>query len=137
MSDHERGMAIAWIREGRTLRDIGARLGVSYSVILRLRDRYEETGNVRERDRSGRPGALTRQQNRFVVLAALPDRTATANTIRTQLRETANVNVSDQTVRNRLNDANLRSRRPAVMVPLNRIPATDTSGVGTRSRDLD
>ncbi|WP_353803995.1 hypothetical protein, partial [Acinetobacter baumannii] len=34
--------------------------------------------------------------------------------MRRQLHAASNVNVSDQTIRNRLHEANLRSRRPAV-----------------------
>ena len=84
---------------------------MSHTVILRLRDRYQQTGNVRERGRSGRPRVLTRQQVRLVSLAARRDRTVTAKDIRAQLRVAANVNVSDQTIRNRLHAANLWSRR--------------------------
>ena len=95
LSEHEQGIAIGLLREGLSLRDVGRRLGVSHTVILRLRDRYQQTGNVRERGRSGRPRVLTRQQVRFVSLAARRDRTVTANDIRAQLRVAANVNVSD------------------------------------------
>lgn len=120
MSDAARGMAIAWLEEGVRLREVARRLAVAHSVIQTLRDRYSETGSVTERRRSGRPRSTTRQQDRFVVLSALRQRTATANALRTQLRAASNVTVSDQTIRNRLREANLRSRRPAVRPVLTR-----------------
>ena len=125
LSEQERGIAIGLIRQGLSLRNVGRQLVVSQSVIWRLSNRYQQTGNVRERARSGRPRILTPQQDRFVVLAARRERTATANNIRAQLRTAANVNVSEQTIRNRLRAANLQSRRAAVRIPLTRAHRTN------------
>lgn len=118
LSDVDRGMALAWLRQGIALREVARRLAVSLSVIQRLRDRFANTGSVREPRRSGRPRMTTRQQDRYIVLTALRNRTVTATTLRGQLRTASNVNVSDQTIRNRLHEANLRSRRPVVRCPL-------------------
>lgn len=114
LSHVDQRRAIAWLQEGVGVREVGRRLAVSHSVIQTLRDRYNQTGSVAERRRPGRPRATTRQQDRFVVLSALRQRTATANTLMRHLRAASNVTISDQTVRNRLREANLRSRRPAV-----------------------
>ena len=43
-----------------------------------------------------------------------------ARVLQRELRTAVGVNVSDQTIRNRLNAANLRSRRPVVRIPLTR-----------------
>ena len=43
-----------------------------------------------------------------------------ARVLQRELRTAAGVNVSDQTIRNRLHAANLRSRRPVVRIPLTR-----------------
>lgn len=120
LSDAERGMAIAWLQEGVAVREVGRRLRVTHSVIQRLRDRFNTTGRVQEPHRPGRPRLTTRRQDRFVTLAALRNRTATANTLRGQLRAASNVLVSDQTIRNRLREVNMRSRRRAVCPPLTR-----------------
>lgn len=87
---------------------------MSHSVVQRLRERFNNTGSVQEPRRSGRPRVTTARQDHFITLSALRMRSATANTIRRQLHAASNVNVSDQTIRNRLHEANLRSRRPAV-----------------------
>lgn len=121
LSDVQRGMAVAWLQEGVGVREVGRRLQVTHSVIQRLRDRFNNTGNVQEPRRSGRPRMTTRRDDRYVILSALRVRTATANTLRGQLRTATNVLVSDQTVRNRLHEVDLRSRRRVVRPPLTRV----------------
>lgn len=118
LNDLDRGRAIALHEQGIAMREIARRLRVSVSVIQRLRDRWRNTGTVRERHRSGRQRKTTRRQDRLVRLSCLRDRSATAQTLRAELRVASNINVSDQTIRNRLHEAGLRSRRPAVRVPL-------------------
>ena len=124
LSDTDRGRAIAWLQDGVGLREIGRRLGVHHAIIQRLRDRFNATGSTAERRRTGRPRATSIRQDRFLVLSALRQRTATANNLRGQLRATVNVVISDQTVRNRLREVNLRARRPAVrpvLTPAHRV----------------
>lgn len=121
LSDADRGRAMAWLQEGVPIREVARRLAVTHSVIQRLRDRFINTGTVEEVRRSGRPRITNVQQDRYVLLMALRDRTATANAIRAQLRATSNVTVSDQTIRNRLHEANLHSRRPAVRPRLTQV----------------
>ena len=124
LSDTDRGRAIAWLQDGVGLREIGRRQGVHHAIIQRLRDCFNATGSTAERRRTGRPRATSIRQDRFLVLSALRQRTATANNLRGQLRATANVVISDQTVRNRLREVNLRARRPAVrpvLTPAHRV----------------
>ena len=118
LSDVDRGGAIALHQQGIAVREIARRFRVSHSVIQRLIERWRNTGTVRERQGRGRPRATTRQQDRLVRLSCLRDRTASAQTLRAELRNASNVDVSGQTIRNRLREAGLRSRRPAVRVPL-------------------
>ena len=121
LNTRERGMALAWIQEGVPLREIGRRLGVSHSVINRLRDRWFETGTVEELPRSGRPRVTTGQQDRYIVVTAMRNHTATARSLRDQLRNATQLNVGLQTVRNRLREHGIRSRRPAVNPPLSQV----------------
>lgn len=80
---------------------------------MRLRDRFQATGMVQERRRSGRPKKTTPREDRFIQRQALQQRNATANVIRHHLRVATNTIISDQTTRNRLHAVNLRSRRAA------------------------
>ena len=61
LTEQERGIAIGLNRQGLSLRNVGRQLGVTQSVIWRLNNRFQQTGNVRERARSGRPRILTQQ----------------------------------------------------------------------------
>ena len=120
----QRGRALALLDEGIVVRAVSRRLQVSHSVIIRLRDRHVATGSSQERPRSGRPRATTRQQDRHLRISALRDRATTASTLRGRLRTTTGVNVSCNTVRRRLREAGLRSRRPAVRPILSAINRT-------------
>ena len=110
----DRGRAHAWLQDGVGVREIGRRLGVSPSVVVRLRQRFQATGSVQDRPRSGRPRKTTAREDRYIARLATATRSTTASRIRQQLRTTRNINVCTQTVRNRLNAVHLRSRRPAV-----------------------
>ena len=114
LTEEQRGRALALLDEGIGLREVSRRLQVSHSVIHRLRERFNATGSVQERRRTGRPRATTRQQDRLLVLSALCDQRSAAVTLRGQLRAATGTNISCSTVQRRLWEANLRSRRPAV-----------------------
>ena len=113
LSEADRGRAVAWIQSGFTYRTIAGRLGVSPSVICRLKQRLQTTGRLKDRSRPGRPRLTDVRTDRFIVRQALTKRTNTANRIRNLVRVTANLNVSKNTVRRRLRAAGLSSRVPA------------------------
>ena len=47
-----------WKDGNRTIAEIGRRVGVSHDYVVRWINRYEETGSVHDRPRSGRPKTL-------------------------------------------------------------------------------
>lgn len=110
LSDADRGRAVALLQTGFTFKNVAIRLGVSPSVIFRLKQRFLATGRVKERPRSGRPRSTDARADRFIIRQALTSRTNTAKRIRSVLRVTNNLNISVQTVRNRLRAAGLASR---------------------------
>lgn len=114
LSDVDRGRALAWLQDGLALREVARRLGVSPSTISRLNHRFNDTGTVRERERSGRPRVTNAREDRILHRAAVRARFVTASNLRRDLRAAANVNISEQTVRRRLHEFGLRSRVPAV-----------------------
>ena len=118
LSTLDRGRALGWLQDGISGREVARRLGVSKSVIQRLHQRYQATGRAEERPRSGRPRITNRQDDRYLMLLAVRSRTINATTLRQELRRTTNINASRQTIRGRLHSFNLRSRRPAVRLPL-------------------
>jgi hypothetical protein len=60
----------------------------------------------------------TQNQDRFFVLSSLRKRTATARDLLNDLRRAHGIEISDQTVRNRLKEANLKPRIPVHAPPL-------------------
>ena len=65
--------------------------------------------------RSGRPRVETQRQDSFIRTRSLRNRTLNVRALTHELRTAAGVNVSDQTIRNRLRSRNIRLRRPAVL----------------------
>ena len=68
----------------------------------------------------GRERSTTRAQDRFIALQARRHRFNNATTLRRELQNATGVRLSMQTIRNRLQEAGLRSRRPAIRIPLTR-----------------
>ena len=82
----QRGMALARLQSGVAQRAVRRRLRVSQSVISRLQERFQTTGTTRERSHPGCLRVTTRREDRYIGLAALRERSVTAETIRGQLR---------------------------------------------------
>ena len=73
---------------------------------------FPETGNISDRLRSGRPHVTNGDQDRHIVLQHLRDRRRNARETARETRGLHQDRISDQTVQNRLQAANLRCRRP-------------------------
>ncbi|GFV16371.1 transposable element Tcb1 transposase [Trichonephila clavipes] len=81
---------IGRLESGQTQRSVADAVGVARSIVARLWNRFQETGNVRRRPWAGRPRATTSTDERYI----------------------------HQTVRNRLHEGGLYARRPMVCIPL-------------------
>jgi len=114
LSAEDRGRALGMLQRNTSMREVARQLGVSHSVISRLWHRHLATGRLQDRPRSGRPKKTTNREDRYITRQAIQNRWAPSSFIRQQLRAYSNVNVSLQTIRNRLHAANIRSYRPAV-----------------------
>ncbi|KAJ4439778.1 hypothetical protein ANN_07906 [Periplaneta americana] len=80
-----------------------------------------ETESVARRPGIVRQRKTTPVQNRFVGLQALRNRQVTARTLQVDLHQASGVQASDETVENRLREANLRSRRASRVPGVERI----------------
>ena len=114
LTPQQQNRAVGMIESGQSHNQVARQFNVDHKVIDRLWDRYQTTGTTVERPRSGRPRATSARDDRYVVNMALRDRRTSANTLKQRLRTATHVNVSDQTIRNRLRAANLNSRCPAL-----------------------
>jgi transposase len=128
LSEDQRNNAIGRLQAGETQTHVSRVLNVSQSNISRLWDRYQQQGSTHDRPRSGRPRVTTPAQNSHIRLRHLRNRfttaTSTAAAIPGQRR------ISHQTVRNRLLEAGIRTRRPVKAVVLTRRHPFDFNGFG-------
>lgn len=111
--------AIGMLQAGRRQIEVAAEFHVTQSVISRLWRRYRATGEVRNQHR-GNGRITTAVQDRYIQLSARRNHTCTARLLQNQFQQTYGVLISDQTIRNRLHEVHLRSRRPLRVPPLTR-----------------
>lgn len=112
LSEHEVVKVVTLIEEGEKIRGVARRLNVSPSVVSRVYNRYLATGSFRRRPGQGRKRKTTAAQDRFLISCALRRRVSTARDLQSELRRAHGLQVCSETVRKRLCESNLRSRRP-------------------------
>lgn len=112
LSHNERHQAIGMLRGGMSARRVANTFNVHESTIGRLRTRFEASNDVLDLPRTGRPRVTTARQDRVIRLRHLRDRQRSASHTAAETPGTHNNRISDQTVRRRLHEVNLRARRP-------------------------
>lgn len=124
LTDLDKSRAIGQLEAGILQNQVAANFGVSPSMISKLKAKFRDTGDVKDRPRSGRPRKTTAAEDRYIIMAALRNRRLSAKTLQARHTRRYGNRVSDQTIRNRLHEANLHSRKPArkpKMTPLHRL----------------
>jgi transposase len=122
---NEAAKAVCMLQAGKVQRAVAGHCNVSQSLIARLWNRFQHTGNVAERPRSGRPRNTMVRQDRYLSDMAKRQRFQSVARLNSDFRTATGVRVSAQTVRNRLHTANLRAYRPAVRSILTLSSRTD------------
>lgn len=113
LSEEQAVKVITLIEDGRSQRYVANVTGVHQSTISRVVRRYRETGQYSRREGQGRRRITTAVDDRFLRVTALRTRHCTARMLQHDLLAARNVNISVQTVRNRLRNHNLRAMVPA------------------------
>lgn len=111
--------AVGMIQAGATQIAVSEAMRTSQSVISRLWSRYRVSGEVVERHR-GPQRITTHVQDRFIQNAARSQPNVTAMQLVQKLQREYGLLVSDQTLRRRLHEVNLRARRPLRVQALRR-----------------
>ena len=88
------------------------------STISRLLNRFQQTGNVADRPRSGRLRKTTLQEDRFLTTSSRRNKFLSSRKLGRLLRNPTDTRVCDRTVRYRLHAARLKAYRPYVGIPL-------------------
>ncbi|GFV05906.1 transposable element Tcb2 transposase [Trichonephila clavipes] len=118
MSEHEETESPS-IGSSNKLRATAVRRNnVDQSVISRLWQRFQRTGDVTRQPVSGRPRFITPHQDRYLVISARHQRGSAARALCSALTVATGIRISRQTVYRRLNHYALCARRPAVCIPL-------------------
>lgn len=110
---YEVAQAVVLINQGLTQREVATVLNVPRSSMQYALRRYQETGSYTRRPGSGGVRCTSVRDDRFIILEILRNRYLTAVEIRQRLQIVRGINVSERTVRRRMDEVNLRSRRPA------------------------
>lgn len=104
---------VALIEDGRSQRYVSETLGKPRTTVQDAWNRYMETGNFNRRVGSGRKRKTSAIDDRFIVLNALRNRRTTAVHNQHLLQTVRRIVVSESTIRRRLKENDLSSRRPA------------------------
>ena len=92
------------------MRKIARTLQLSVTTVAKTVKRFEQTGTLEDRKRSGRPRVTSKSDNKFIRVTSLRNRRLTAPEIQAQLNATRSTDVSTSTVQRRLRDAGLKGR---------------------------
>lgn len=113
LSSQDRGIALGMVQAGLPMNQVAARFNVSHVTIINLMRRFQETGSVADRPRTGQPRVTDPGMDRHIVLTHLRNRFQPAS-VTARTTEGRRGNISERTVRRRLTAANLSCRRPYV-----------------------
>lgn len=112
--------AVALCEEGRSVRYIANVLGTAKSTVNDAIRRFYQTGQYTRRAGSGRPRITTHREDRFLRLSVLRDRRLPSTLLARRFANVRGHEISALTVRRRLQEYQMRSRKPALCPDLSR-----------------
>ena len=121
LTTEELARAMGMLECGSSQRRVANVFGVSQSVITRAWNCFQTYGSATQRHAGGRQRATTPREDRFRVVQATRHPFVNATTLRKEFGNAVDVNISTQTVRNRLWQSCLRSRKACIRFPLTRL----------------
>jgi len=87
------------LESGLTTREIAQKVGCkSHTTISRLKKKYEETGNVKNKLGSGRPRKLNERDERSVIRRLMTKECSNAVQLQKSLKTSNNIEVSTNTI---------------------------------------
>lgn len=120
LSDVQRGRVIALVEQGMSQREIARIVGVSQGAVSKTYTRFLELQTLKNRPRRSRGKVTTEYQDRFVAQIARRNPTVSHPELQRQLLQATGISVSVETIRKRLRDRQLFSRRQLRVPELSR-----------------
>ena len=120
-TENQRRHAIGMLQAGLAENIVARHFGVHRNTIQSLLRRFRQSGNNRDRQRSGRPCVTSHQQDNHIRLVHLRYRCQTPSLTGRSIPELRPI--SSITVRNRLRDRHINPRRPTIcpiVLPMHR-----------------
>ena len=108
LNQNQRIQALTMLARGDNVSNVSRAFGCHRNTIIRLHQRFQQTGGVADRHRSGRPRVTNPRTDRFITLTHLPRCFQTATSSARQY------GITKHTVLRRLRQARqpIRPRRP-------------------------
>ena len=103
---------------GMSARDVARHFQRYESTISRLLNRFQQTGTVADRPRSGRPRKTTPREDRFLKTSSRRNRFISSRKLGNLLRNATDTRLCDRRVRNRLHAARLKAWHSADVTEL-------------------
>lgn len=108
-SNIQKGKIIAYHEDGYSRRNIATKVGIPEATVKNIIKLYNDTGDIKRRDGSGRKRKTTKREDNIIVNASKKDPFKSAKTISQEVATDHDIHVSDDTVNRRLNEAGLPS----------------------------
>ena len=109
MMFEQRERAIGMLTAGMSARHVARHFHYHESTISRQLNRFQQTGKVADRPRSGRPRKTTPREDRFLTASSRHNRFLSSRKLGRLLRNATDTRDCDRTVRNRLHAARLKA----------------------------
>ena len=114
----ERGRIVGLSEAGMSSRDVAARVGRNSSTVIRCWNQWQREHSQTRRRGSGSNRITTDRQDRHIRRMALANRSSTSSEIRNAVAPAIGRPISAMTVRRRIQEVGLTSRRPLQRLPL-------------------
>ncbi|GFU53142.1 transposable element Tcb1 transposase [Trichonephila clavipes] len=103
---------------GLSFREIGSRVGRNQTTVMRIWGCWMQESTMDRRGRSHPPQCTTSREDRQVVRMAVTDHSVTSRTVAQNIESVMHHSVSARTIRCRLQQSGLSTRRPLLGLPL-------------------
>jgi len=88
MTLEQRNRALSMLEAGKAVTHVARNIGVSHCTISRLRTKFNASGSLKDRPRTGRPRKTTANEDRYITLTLRRNRFASSQRITDQFYTT-------------------------------------------------